>query len=76
MTVIEIPAKIIHKCDGCQAEVDGKDRPKYWTTMKHYRNAYDFQGNACASDNIELLLCNTCTDIFTTVVNKAFQRED
>jgi len=76
MTKIEIPAKTIYKCDGCKAEVEGKGRPKHWTMMKHYRDAYDMQGNACASDNIELELCETCTEIFTNAVNTAFKRDD
>jgi transcription elongation factor Elf1 len=76
MTIKNIPAKVIHICDGCQAEVESKDRPKYWTKVHHYRDAYDFQGNAVAGDNIELMLCAACTEKFTTAINDVFKRED
>lgn len=72
----EIPAKTIYTCDGCKVEVEGKGRPKYWTSMTHYRDAYDWQGNACASDNINLELCAACTELFSDAVNKAFKRDD
>lgn len=76
MTVISIPAKTIHQCDGCKEEVEDKNRPKYWTKVIHYRDAYDFQGNAVAANNIELLLCGSCTEVFTTTVNDRFERND
>jgi hypothetical protein len=76
MGVTEIPAKTINECDGCHKQVEGKNRPKFWTQMTHYRDAYDMQGNACASDNIKLMFCNVCTETFSTVVNEAFKRDD
>lgn len=76
MPVIEIPAKTIQRCDGCQNEVESDIRPKYWTTLKHFRDAYDHQGNAMASDNVDLLLCPTCTETVTTIINETFNRDD
>lgn len=69
MAVREIPASYEYTCDGCGAKQNAKSRPPHWTRLKIERDAYDYQGNACADASIDRLLCKSCSEIVFNAVN-------
>jgi len=74
MAISEIPAQRVFKCDGCgfeKTEVAGTSRPRYWANFHVLRDAYDFQGAACADASVKLILCNECADTAAKAVNTA-----
>lgn len=77
MGVKNIPEQWRYTCDGC-GNVATSDtsftRPKYWTDLQWRRDAYDFQGQACASADVARMLCGGCTEILQKAINEAFEK--
>lgn len=79
MAIQEIPRAFLYVCDGCKAEHKQENagghysnsRPSHWATLKIGREAYDFQGAACADASIERLLCESCATKVFAAVNTA-----
>lgn len=76
MSTEHIPAKDLIICDGCGERAEGKSfRGIYhggYLTIG--RDAYDFQGNAVASNNINLDLCSKCMKLAVEALNTAFRK--
>lgn len=78
MAVREIAASFEFVCDGCKA-VETKatnSRPAYWSDFHILRDAYDFQGNACADGSVKLLLCMDCSEATTKAVNAVLAKAE
>lgn len=79
MGVEVIPETKIFTCDGCGLKHEIKrattswTRPPHWTRLHWERDAYDFQGNACADASVHRLLCASCSTVLGEAINTAFQ---
>ncbi len=79
MAIREIPRAFVYVCDGCKQEHTQENagghysnsRPPHWANLKIARDAYDFQGAACADASIERLLCEDCATKVFNAVNKS-----
>lgn len=76
MAVREIAARFEIVCDGCAKTVEqnSKNRPEYWSKLILQRDAYDFQGSACADATVERLLCANCTTKIAGAINAALEK--
>lgn len=79
MAIRHIPEIVVFICDGCSAEqkADGEyqRRPKYWSTLRVERDAYDYQGCAVADGSIERMLCRECSTKLENAINQALNRK-
>lgn len=68
---IQLSYEII--CDGCglKVEAKSKSRPNYWSGLNIVADQHDYQGYACASANVDRLLCRDCTSVTHAAINKA-----
>jgi hypothetical protein len=82
MGIREVPKSYVYTCDGCRKEHTQENasghylnsRPKYWSTLKVGRDAYDYQGCAVADGSIERLLCDSCSEKVMKAINKALEK--
>ena len=72
-----VPAKYLHVCDGCAAEIgqESAGRPPHWSELTLAQDAYDFQGSAVADATIKRLLCRKCTALVSSAINQAIEGE-
>lgn len=81
MTIREIPKSFEYICDGCgvkhlQENATGhysNSRPAHWATLTLAREAYDYQGSACADATIKRLLCEKCSGQVAAAINEAIK---
>lgn len=71
-----IPHAYENECDGCgkKETSSSQSRPKYWSGLALYRDAYDFQGQAVADGSITRLLCGECTRQVAEAINQVIER--
>lgn len=66
-----IPEHHVWNCDVCKitkTDHDSEYRPKGWMQMNLYQSAHDYQGNAVAANNTELVICDVCTPLIRQAV--------
>jgi hypothetical protein len=72
MTVKKIPLKFLFTCNLCELEVEQESdtsKPKHWSRLCLFREAYDYQDNAAANADIKLDLCQPCTKAIVHAIN-------
>lgn len=83
MAIREIPKSYEYTCDGCrlvhvQENASGhysNSRPPGWASLTFARDAYDYQGAACAGATVKRLLCTACADKVALAINAALANE-
>jgi len=83
MAIREIPKSYEYTCDGCQfvhiqENASGhyfNSRPPHWASLTFARDAYDYQGAACADATVKRLLCAMCAGKVALAINAALVKE-